>query len=60
MRLFYQSLGVTRRKMGEMAAGRKRLTGYSTSKRLTYAPPSGDLLDDIRRTYGSHVYPGAR
>lgn len=55
MRLFYQSLGVTRRSTGEMAAGRKRLTGHFTSKRLTYAPPSGALLDDIRRAYGSHV-----
>jgi hypothetical protein len=26
---------------------------------MTYAPPSGTLLDDIRRVYGSHVYPGA-
>jgi allantoin racemase len=47
-------------KMGEMAAGMKRLTGHFTSKRLTYAPPSGALLDDIRRVYGSHLYPGAR
>jgi len=47
-------------KMGEMAAGTRRLTGHFTSKRLTYAPPSGALLDDIRRAYGSHVYPGAR
>jgi len=46
-------------KMGEMAAAMRRLTGHFTSKRLTYAPPSGALLDDIRRAYGSHVYPGA-
>ena len=31
-----------------------------TSKRMTYAPPSGVLLDDIRRVYGSEVYPGGR
>jgi allantoin racemase len=47
-------------KVGELAAGMKRLTGHFTSKRLTYAPPSGALLDDIRRIYGDHVYPGAR
>jgi hypothetical protein len=46
--------------MGELAAGMKGLTGHFTSKRLTYAPPSGALLDDIRRVYGGHVYPGAR
>ena len=47
-------------KIGELAASLKALTGHFTSKRLTYAPPSGALLDDIRRVYGSHVYPGAR
>jgi allantoin racemase len=47
-------------KMAELAVGMKQLTGNFTSKRLTYAPPSGALLDDIRRAYGSHVYPGAR
>jgi allantoin racemase len=38
----------------------KSLTGHFTSKRLTYAPPAGALLDDIRRSYGDDVYPGAR
>jgi len=47
-------------KIGELAASLKALTGHFTSKRLTYAPPAGGLLDDIRRIYGSHVYPGAR
>lgn len=47
-------------KIGELAASLRALTGQFTSKRLTYAPPSGELLDDIRRVYGSHVYPGAR
>ena len=47
-------------KMGELAAGMRRLTGHFTSKRLTYAPPSGTLLDNIRRAYGEHIYPGAR
>lgn len=47
-------------KIGELAAGLKALTGNFTSKRLTYAPPSGSLLADIRRAYGEHVYPGAR
>ncbi len=46
-------------KMGELAAGMQALTGHFTSKRLTYAPPSGALLDDVRRVYGSHIYPGA-
>jgi allantoin racemase len=46
-------------KVGELAAGLKRLTGQFTSKKMTYAPPSGALLEDIRRIYGDHVYPGA-
>lgn len=46
-------------KMGELAVGLRRLTGHFTSKRLTYAPPTGALLDDVRRVYGSHIYPGA-
>jgi allantoin racemase len=46
-------------KIGELAASMRTLTGHFTSKRLTYAPPSGALLDDIRRVYGSHIYPGA-
>ena len=47
-------------KMGELAAHMKSLTGHFTSKRLTYAPPTGALLEDIRRAYGDDVYPGAR
>jgi allantoin racemase len=47
-------------KIGELTASLKTLTGHFTSKRMTYAPPSGTLLDDIRRTYGSHIYPEAR
>jgi hypothetical protein len=47
-------------KIGELAANVKALTGSFTSKRLTYAPPTGDLLDDIRRAYGAEIYPGAR
>ena len=47
-------------KMGELAVSMRRLTGHFTSKRLTYAPPTGALLDDIRRSYGAEVYPGAR
>jgi hypothetical protein len=46
-------------KFGELAASMRGLTGHFTSKRLTYAPPSGALLDDIRRIYGSRLYPGA-
>lgn len=47
-------------KIGELAASLRALTGNFTSKRLTYAPPKGALLDDIRRIYGGHLYPGAR
>ncbi|HEX2152270.1 MAG TPA: aspartate/glutamate racemase family protein [Stellaceae bacterium] len=47
-------------KIGELAASLRGLTGHFTSKRMTYAPPSGALLDDIRRVYGTHVYPGAK
>jgi hypothetical protein len=35
------------------------LTGRFTSKRLTYAPPTGDFLATIRAHYGADVYPGA-
>jgi allantoin racemase len=47
-------------KIGELAVNIRKLTGHFTSKRLTYAPPTGALLEDIRRAYGSEVYPGAR
>jgi len=47
-------------KIAELAAGMRALTGHFTSKRLTYTPPSGALLDDIRRSYGDDIYPGAR
>ncbi|HEX3862201.1 MAG TPA: aspartate/glutamate racemase family protein [Stellaceae bacterium] len=46
-------------KIGELAASLRQLTGHFTSKRLTYAPPAGALLADIRRVYGNHIYPGA-
>jgi allantoin racemase len=46
-------------KVGEMAVGLRQITGTFTSKRLTYAPPSGTLLQDIRQSYGPNVYPGA-
>ena len=47
-------------KMGELAVNMRKLTGYFTSKRLTYAPPTGKLLEDIRAAYGEEIYPGAR
>jgi allantoin racemase len=47
-------------KVAELAVGMRRLTGHFTSKRLVYAPPSGQLLADIREAYGEQVYPGAR
>lgn len=47
-------------KTGEMAVHLRRQTGMFTSKRLTYAPPSGKLLADVRKAYGDHVFPGAK
>jgi len=46
-------------KVAELAVQVRRLTGTFTSKRMMYAPPSGTLLADIRKSYGEHVYPGA-
>jgi allantoin racemase len=46
-------------KVAELAVQMKQLTGYFTSKSMMYAPPSGELLRDIRRSYGAQVYPGA-
>ncbi len=46
-------------KTGEMAVQMKALTGSFTSKRLTYAPPSGKILADARASYGAHIYPDA-
>ena len=51
---------ITLVKMAELAVNMRKLTGHFTSKRLTYAPPAGALLDDIRAAYGADVYPGAR
>jgi allantoin racemase len=46
-------------KVAELAVGMRRITGNFTSKHLIYAPPSGELLADIREAYGAHIYPGA-
>ena len=46
-------------KVAELAVQVRRLTGTFTSKRLIYAPPTGNLLADIRKAYGPHLYPGA-
>lgn len=46
-------------KMAELAVQIKRLTEVFTSKTMMYAPPTGQLLRDIRRSYGNDVYPGA-
>uniref|UniRef100_A0A9E8CKS5 Aspartate/glutamate racemase family protein n=1 Tax=Bosea sp. NBC_00436 TaxID=2969620 RepID=A0A9E8CKS5_9HYPH len=46
-------------KTAEMAAQMRGLTGHFTSKRMTYAPPSGKLLADVRQAYGEAIYPGA-
>jgi len=47
-------------KVAELAVAMRGITGQFTSKRLVYAPPSGQLLADIRQAYGEQVYPGAR
>jgi allantoin racemase len=46
-------------KVAEMAVQLKQLTGFFTSKTMMYAPPTGSLLQDIRQSYGAHLYPGA-
>ncbi len=46
-------------KVAELAVQIRQLTGSFTSKRMMYAPPSGKLLADIRKSYGDHLYPGA-
>jgi len=46
-------------KMGEMAVKLRALTGRFTSKRFSYAPPTGDFLQRIREAYGPDVYPEA-
>ena len=45
-------------KTAEMAVQIKQLTGVFTSKRMTYAPPTGKLLADVRNAYGQNIYPG--
>lgn len=45
-------------KMGETAVKIQRLTGNFTSKHMTYAPPHGELLKEVRRVYGADAYPG--
>ncbi|HTE14891.1 MAG TPA: hypothetical protein VK642_07415, partial [Burkholderiales bacterium] len=44
-------------KMGEMAVKLRKITGRFTSKRLSYAPPTGDYLERTRAFYGADVYP---
>jgi hypothetical protein len=46
-------------KVAELAVAMRQLTGDFTSKHLIYAPPSGELLADVRGAYGAQVYPGA-
>ena len=46
-------------KTGEMAVQMRALTGHFTSKRLTYAPPTGKILADARASYGAQIYPDA-
>ncbi len=47
-------------KMAEMAVKLRALTGRFTSKRLTYATPTGEFLKKIRNFYGPDIYPGAQ
>ena len=46
-------------KVAELAVQIKQLTGFFTSKTMMYAPPTGELLHDIRQSYGQDIYPGA-
>ena len=46
-------------KMAEAAVKLHRLTGTFTSKRMTYAPPGGHVLREVRAAYGPDIYPGA-
>ncbi len=43
-------------KMGEMAVKLKGILGTFTSKVLTYAPPTGGVLEEVRRFYGDEIY----
>ncbi len=43
-------------KMGETAVKLRGILGTFTSKALTYRPPAGDVLDEVRRFYGPDVY----
>jgi allantoin racemase len=47
-------------KSGEMAVQLRQQTGMFTSKRMTYAPPTGRLLEDVRKAYGDEVFPKAK
>ena len=42
---------------GALVALLRALTGRFTSKRFSYAPPTGDFLERIREHYGPDVYP---
>jgi allantoin racemase len=45
-------------KMGEMAVKLDRIMGGTfTSKRLQFAPPGPDQIDEIREYYGASIYP---
>jgi allantoin racemase len=45
-------------KMGEFAAKMDKIMGGTfTSKRLQYAPPSPDQIEEIREYYGAVIYP---
>jgi allantoin racemase len=46
-------------KVAELAVQIRQLTGFFTSKTMMYAPPTSNLLRDIRQSYGSDLYPGA-
>jgi allantoin racemase len=45
-------------KMGEFAVKMDKIMGGTfTSKRLQYAPPSADQIEEIREYYGADIYP---
>ncbi len=48
-------------KMGETVAKLKKISGGRfKSKRLGYAPPTGEFLKRVRDYYGPDIYPGAK
>jgi allantoin racemase len=48
-------------KAGEMAVALSRLMGGRFASRVgTYAPPPAGQIEELRRFYGPHIYPGVK